>query len=83
MLREKMKEFVAKTDELGDRFWVMDGPIVTVGLAMPGGPTSWLNKCVGLMDEEEGGMVAYGSPEAMRNLCEQLNKLHAIEEMLS
>jgi hypothetical protein len=84
MIRDKMRSFVEKHDELGDRFWLNDigGPAVTVGIAHVGEDASWMKDCVGLVDEEEGGMIAYGPTMHMRALADKLNKLHAIEEML-
>jgi hypothetical protein len=36
---------------------------------------------VGLVDEHEGGMIAYGTPEMMDRLADLLNRLDAIERI--
>lgn len=76
---------VHATIEDGDiRYWVNDsGPELagTIIYNVPGEDVA-VSGFVGLVDEHDGGMIAYGKPEIMENLADKLNKLHIIEELM-
>lgn len=85
MLREKMRDLVNKGDDLGDRYWLNDlgGPDIYLAIKYDGEQShKKQDNIVGLVDEEFG-VIAYGHPMHMRELAEKLNKLNAIEELMS
>jgi hypothetical protein len=75
------------TDEIARgeaRFWVNDFGVVLVGeVRYPDGIESLpVDDFVGLVDEQAGGMIAYGKAAQMQDLANALNAFHAIEHML-
>jgi len=77
---------IAAKYEAGEwpRFWVNDSGPVLVGTIQYGGDTDDIevNDFVGLVDEEAGGMIAYGKQETMEDLADQLNRLHVAERII-
>lgn len=66
------------------RYWVNDsGPKISLDIDYPGDPDGHVNETtlVGLVDEQIGGMIAYGSLDIMEQLADRLNTLHVIEQM--
>ena len=78
------------------RFWVNDsgsqGPTLS-GVLDYGGSSSYqpgrihqafvpVKNFVGMVDEQVGGMIAYGEAANMEELAAKLNKLHIIESIL-
>lgn len=68
------------------RYWVNDDSAYKVTgqvtyLHDPAGTAS-LDGYVGLVDDEIGGMIAYGASDIMEALADKLNKLHIIETLL-
>jgi predicted ribosome-associated RNA-binding protein Tma20 len=67
------------------RYWVNDGAgIMVSGIVKyghSGTSDAEFTNYIGLVDEEKGGMIAYGEPAIMEELADKLNRLHAIESI--
>jgi hypothetical protein len=67
------------------RYWVNDGEATidgTINYAGAGLPAIPFHGYVGLVDEELGGMIAYGEPKIMDELADRLNMLHIIDTVI-
>lgn len=85
---------VAKLEELrityidNARYWVndcgvvLDGTLIYEGVGGESNRLVPVHNFVGLVDEHDGGMIAYGPIEIMERLADDLNKLHIIEELM-
>lgn len=58
-----------------ERFWVNDfGAYANGTVTYPEGHTASIENFVGIVDEQDGGMVAYASPEVAHKLVAILNR---------
>lgn len=81
-----VKALAASYDEGDARFWPNDtGPTLTGTVAASDDPhyePIVVKGFVGLVDEADGGMIAYGKPEVIERLADDLNRLHVIESVV-
>ncbi len=77
--------WVVKLKELqGEcRYYVNDFGVTLSGSLDYGyGENITVDRYVGIVDEHEGGMFAFGPSESMERLADKLNKLHLIEGLM-
>lgn len=70
------------------RFWVNDSGVevdikLDYGHSDQNANLETEFKAVGLVDEKDGGMIAYGKPAIMEDLADKLNQLDIIERIIN
>lgn len=83
-LHGALEEAFEQFDRGEARYWVNDtGPELngTVNYRGGGMPDIKAEHYIGLVDEDKGGMIAYGEPAIMEELAGKLNKLEALERI--
>lgn len=83
-MRDQMRNIVKYQDENGDRYWVNDmGPTLNGSLSYRDGHQEAVANMVGLVDEQAGGMIAYGDADEMRSIADKLNEWEMLKEIMS
>jgi hypothetical protein len=84
-VKADIDELHEQFDQGDCRWWVNDSGDVSLEGTVTYKGSSELNAkvegYVGLVDEHEGGMIAYGTPEMMDRMADLLNRLDAIERI--
>ena len=92
-MRDLCKELGVLADKAagdGLRYWVNDSEAVLNGTltyapcppdGAPSYPPVAIENYVGLVDENDGGMIAYGTAEVMERLADDLNLLDVVERL--
>lgn len=83
-LSEKLVELGEIYDGGETRYWINDAiefeGVLTYHDVVP--RSSPVCGYVGLVDDDEGGMVAFGPLKELERLAARLNKLHVVEELM-
>lgn len=85
-MRDQMRNIVKHQDKHGDRYWINDmGPKLHGALVYEGSDdhTIEIDSFVGMVDEQAGGMIAYGDATTMRGIADKLNEWEIFKELMT